>query len=353
MAVNKLENVRPSSSWRQAARMGAHRGKLPPLKPELPEAARPNRLRRASVPNLTREPATRTRKRPRTTPMPLRSWRASLEDKIQIPRKQWRFFKELFDDHADEDSFITEQGFVTAVMKADEKKAEDHGKAVEARFMNKDLGSSMGEKAERNYLQSDVHCRKKWAQNMFQSVVSKKANDLRATWRGRDKREAERISLLDFMCMNFRHLPRSAVRRACEHYQKPPPPAPTKERLSDVEGAQEEIKEMFEGLDTDGDGLVRCNSLAMRTSALGISQDDLAAWMTELPPALQRTKALPHHTALVKTKSKLTLSDFERLMAPVYIKAQKPALTLSEELESIKTSIEFHCDMAMDAMYSY
>ena len=55
-----------------------------------------------------------------------------------------------------------------------------------------------------------------------------------------------------------------------------------------MEGAVEAVREMFEGLDTDKDGLVRTSSLARLTSSLGIDSDDLQAWMKELPAVLHR-----------------------------------------------------------------
>ena len=168
-----------------------------------------------------------TKTRPQTTPL---SWRASLEEnvRIQIPKRQWRFLKQLFDTHADDQE---ERGgvhhgewirFCRHGVKADEKKAVDCGRAVKARFQNKDIGYLMGHKAERKY-KANTHSRKRWAQSMFQSVVTKKQKDMKATWRGRgDAKEADRISLLDFMCLSITHLPRSAVRRACEHYNRHP-----------------------------------------------------------------------------------------------------------------------------------
>ena len=48
-----------------------------------------------------------------------------------------------------EGEYITENGFVSAVMKADEKKAVDC-RAVKARFQNKDIGYLMGTKPNEN-----------------------------------------------------------------------------------------------------------------------------------------------------------------------------------------------------------
>jgi len=261
--------------------------------------------------------------------------------------------KAIFDEHATEDEFITEEGFVRAVIAADLRKAENHGKAVEARYQNEDVGSTMGAKAERHWLKSDRYSRRKWAHSMFQSVTARKAKDMTATWRGRDDAEMDKISLCDFMCLNFPHLPRSAVRRACDHYKRPPPPPPKETTLRDVGGAKEEIRDMFDGLDKDKDGLVRTKSLANLCNRLGITHDDLEQWMTELPPVLHRVKGRlggGGQSDLSRKKSKLDLMDFERLMEPVFVEERTPAagLPVGNELEDIKRSMEWHRELIIN-----
>merc|ERR1711907_880192 len=87
-------------------------------------------------------------------------------------------------------------------------------------------------------------------------------------------------------------------------------------------------KEMFDGLDTDKDGLVRVSSLKPLMANLGISDQDLASWMTDLPPVLHRPQGgvasefglmTGLQRKLIRQKSKLDLDDMERLMAPVYL----------------------------------
>merc|ERR1712100_167492 len=116
------------------------------------------------------------------------------------------------------------------------------------------------------------------AHAMFESFTSKKA----------PSETMQYITLVDFMSMFFPHLPRGAVKKAVAHYEKPPPPPPKKMQLQDLPEAKEEIKEMFDGLDSDKDGLVRVSSLKPLMADLGISEKDLADWMTELPPVLHR-----------------------------------------------------------------
>ena len=249
-----------------------------------------------------------------------------------------------------------------AVVRADRKKAEDHAKHVKSRFHDQDVGSTIGNMAEKAYLDSPTHARRQHATAMFYSFIDKKAQNMTATWKKRDDlTEGTKISLLDFMCLNIPHLPRAAVRRACEFYAEKPPPPPEEGKLADVEGAKEEIAEMFKALDKDGDGILKVTHLEPLLVQLGITKDDMEAWLRELPPSLHRVKGaarldisgrLPQ---LTKMKSKLDILDLERLMEPVYVTGAGGGKTQrnveDDSLEAIQQRIAWNEKIANDVIY--
>lgn len=345
--------------------------RLPPLKPQVPK----QRQRRASAPSVlpisgqtsknsssssfSSSSSSRSKSEGTTA-----SWRRSLIESpvsTQIPRKRWNFLKNIFDEHSDGSGFITESAFVEAVVRADKKKAEDHAKHVKSRFHDQNVGSTIGNMAEKAYLDSPTYARRQHATAMFYSFIDKKAKNMTATWKKRDDlTEGTKISLLDFMCLNIPHLPRDAVRRACEFYAEKPPPPPKEEKLSDVEGAKEEIAEMFKALDKDRDGILKVKNLEPVLIQLGITKNDMDAWLGELPPSLHRVKGasrldisgrLPQ---LTKQKSKLDIFDLERLMEPVYVSRNgniKPELAKEDSLEDIQKRIAWNEKIANDVIY--
>merc|ERR1712146_392343 len=60
------------------------------------------------------------------------------------------------------------------------------------------------------------------------------------------------ISLAQFVHLYFPHLSRQEIERTCSHYTYVPPSLPPRKRtLEDVNGAREEIGEIFKRLDGD------------------------------------------------------------------------------------------------------
>lgn len=354
-------------SWRTAKRQRTAERfgkKLPPLKPQLPKKGRRASAPAALIPikgrtppETTREktPETRRKGAQKNRPAP---WRSSLHEssiQSQIPRKRWKFLKRIFDEHSDGSGFITEAAFVEAVIRQDERKAEDHARHIQSKFHDADVGSTIGAMAEKAYLASPYFARRQHAQAMFYSFVDRKAQDMTATWKKRNNpEEGAKISLLDFMCLNTPHLPRDAVRKACEFYSPLPPPPPKEEKLADIEGAKEEVAQIFQALDVDGDGVVKVKNLEPLMVKLGITKKDVNDWLSELPPSLHRVEAslTPDVPPLTKMKSKLGLLDLEKIMAPVYLKIpEQPGTATSNDLEEIQKRIEWNEKIAMDVIY--
>merc|ERR1712139_498558 len=221
--------------------------------------------------------------------------------------------------------------------RADEKSAEQEGARVRQKYFDSQVGETIAGMAEKRRLLG-TEARRRHASGMFQSYIAKKDGP------------EDFISLLDFVSMYFPHLPRSAVKKACEKYAPLRPPVVKKAKtLKDVEGAKDEIKDMFAGLDSDKDGLVRMRSLEPKILDLGISKADIEEWMQELPPVLCRKQAggLQDEVAISRMKSKLTLQDMECLLAPVHLVSPKKRGSLKE----IKEQIRFCTEVARDAIY--
>merc|ERR1711881_689156 len=306
------------------------------------------RIRRCSAPDIT-APRKTTTLRPLPTkhkagagrPLKKRKTRSAtpgsveaLASTVQIPRKQFAIVKKIFDEHdEDGDGLIDEKEFIAAVAKADLRV----GERVKARFVgDKNMGETAGDIAAKRRVEKGMV---KHAQAMFLSVVAK-------------KKGASQISLVDFVAMFYPHLSRAAVERACKQYQPKPKPAPKEPTLDDVEGAREEISDMFKGLDHDRDGLIRMRSLTPLAIKIGLSHDDLQEWLTELPPALYRAHGSHNleakHLSMERRRSKLTHEDFERLLAPVYLETPEQLDT-----EGLRRQREFNADLAQDVLYSY
>jgi len=310
------------------------------------------RERRQSVPNVSRQcasskqvrtrgvisaPRLRRRTLPQIEALPASS-RPSvklLPAAVQIPRKHYTVVKAIFDEHdEDGDGHITLEEFIEAVSRSDQRKAEDERERIRKKFFDEHLGDTVAMLAEDRYLKGS-QAQKQHAAAMFLSVTSKNG--------------AAQISLLDFMCMYFPHLSRAAVKRACDKYKKPPPPPAKKKTLGDVAGAREEVAQVFAGLDSDGDGLVRMRSLEPLMARLGISKQDLQDWLAELPPALQRARnhTLVEGSSLTRMKSKINLQDMEKLLEPVFL----PKSPKAQTKDQIAAQIERAQALALDAVY--
>lgn len=252
----------------------------------------------------------------------------ALASKPQITRKQFLLIKAIFDEYdRDQTGQISEDEFVAAVLRLDVKKAEREGERVRARFLNKDIGDTVGAQAESRLLKGE-RARSNHAVSMYRSVVEKKG----------------KLELVDLCELYFPHLPRSAVKRACDHHaEKPPPPAAPKsfdEKLDEATGAREEITDIFEALDTDGDGLVRMRSLEPLLIDLGITEKDMSSWMQD---------------GMIRTKSKLNVDDMHRLLGSAYIPSSpRPDANgefKRETLESLKRQISWDQNLALEIIY--
>lgn len=306
------------------------RSATPPCtKPQSARAPRRHRPRTGDAHLSTKEPFA----------APLPGSVKALATTVQIPRKQFKLIKKIFDEHdADNDGVLTLDEFVAAVAKADVRKAEQEGDRVKAKFFDEVVGDTIGEMAERSYLKG-AHAQRRHAAGMFQAIMRKKTASC----------STQVLSLLDFLVLYFPHLPRSAVKRAYDKYTKPPPPPPKRKTLGDVDGAKEEIAQMFRGLDRDQDGLVRMRSLKPLMSQLGISEQDTDDWLAELPPPLHRAQAglnALKDPQMSRKKSKLTIQDLECLLEPVFVQSPKKMTK-----EDIAKQIELNHDIAMDVMY--
>lgn len=256
--------------------------------------------------------------------------------KVQIPKSLFNLVKSIFDEHdMDGDRQIDENEFIEAVGRADEKSAEQEAARIKERYFDQQVGGTIAAMAEKRRLLGS-EARRRHARGMFHSVTSKKST------------HEQHITLLDWVSMFFPHLPRSAVKKACDKYAPEQPPTVVKKKtLNDINGAKEEIGDMFLGLDADRDGLVRIKSLEPRMLSLGISKTDIQDWLGDLPPVLCRKKAgTLHEPSMSRVKSKLTLQDMECLLGPVYLTPNK-----SSNLKDIQKQIEFSTDVACDAIY--
>lgn len=258
----------------------------------------------------------------------------ALATKVQIPRKQFNIIKAVWDDHDKQKlGYIGEHDFIQAVLRLDEKKAEREGERIRARYLDKRVGDTVGALAELRCMES-AKARSRHAAGMFRTVAE-----------GAGKPEHHnRIELLDFVALFFPHLPRSAVRRACEHYcEKPPPPPPPKtfdEKLDETPGARDEIKDIFERLDSDHDGLVRMKSLEPIMVELGITQNDIKGWLEDMTPGV-----------MSRMKSKLDVDDMQQLLGPTYIPPSPKRKDNASEGEEIKDQIAFNQDILLDVLY--
>lgn len=263
----------------------------------------------------------------------------ALAKKVQISRKQWGVIKAVWDDHDKKKlGWIGEPEFLKAVLCLDERKAEREGERIRSRYFDKDVGDTVGALAELDKLSGD-QARGRHAAAMFRAVVEAA---------GKTGEEQDRIELVDFVALFFPHLQRAAVRRACEHYcEKPAPPPKIKtfeEKLEEAPGAKEEIREIFERLDGNKDGLVRMKSLEPMMVELGITQKDIQGWMLDMPHG----KGLG---AMGRMKSKLDVDDMQQLLGPSYILPSPKVKSRVVEGEEIKQQIAFNQDILLEVMY--
>lgn len=262
----------------------------------------------------------------------------ALATTVQIPRKHYAVIKAIFDDHdGDSDGFITQEEFIEAVSRADQTRANDEKERVKKRYFDSGIGDTVAALAEHRYLHG-AHAQRQHASAMFLTMVAKKPEE-----------EMHQISLEEFVHMYFPHLSRAAVKKACDKYQKKPPPQKRK-TLADVKGALEEVQAVFAGLDSDNDGLVRVRSLEPLMMKLGISERDVEDWLKELPPVLLRaTGELKEGASISRMKSTLNIQDMERLLEPVLLPASPKKLSKKE----IDRKIEYQKELALDVMYGH
>merc|ERR1711939_835384 len=120
------------------------------------EAAASSQRRRQSLPQI-QPPALRRRKQRRRSAsqcelretqcghLPSLKTPERLPTKVQIPRKLFNLVKAIFNEHDhDRDGFITEEEFVAAVTRADERKAEQEAERIKRRFHDKNVGETVG-----------------------------------------------------------------------------------------------------------------------------------------------------------------------------------------------------------------
>jgi len=261
----------------------------------------------------------------------------ALAEKVQIPRKQWEVIAAVWEDHdIHRNGAITENDFVKAVHRLDEKKAEREGERIRARYFDKNVGDTVGALAELRYVQGK-QARTRHASSMFQTVTER-------TKKSKNPHD-NRIELVDFVAMFFPHLGRSAIQRACDYYaEKPPPPKPIKtfeQKLDEVPEAREEIRAIFERLDGDKDGLVRMKSLEPMMIEHGISESDVQGWLQEGATG-----------EMCRMKSKLDVEDMQRLLGPVYIPpSPKDNNDCVSEGKEISKSIDRQHAILLDVMY--
>lgn len=266
--------------------------------------------------------------RPRHTP--LGSKLKPLASGVQIPRKLFSMVRKIFEEHdADGDGFISEREFIRAVSRADEAQGEREAERISERYFDKGMGATVGGLAAVNRARGPKS-QTQHASAMFHAGLQR----------------GSQISLVDFVALYFPHLPRTAVVRAVNKYtKKPPPSAPPKKTLNATQ--KNEIVDMFTGLDSDSDGLVRVKSLERKVCSLGISQNDLNDWMMELPPQLHRAKGnLLEGASLSRMRSKLNLQDMEKLLAPTLLLSPR-----NMSYGDLKNQLEFNADVALDVLY--
>lgn len=254
---------------------------------------------------------------------------------VQIPRKRFDVVRRIFEDHdTDHDGRISEEEFIQAVARADEAQGEREAERVSERYFDKSAGATIGALAAEQRV-NGVKAHRRHGSAMFHSAVAKSG------------RGADDISLADFVAMYFPHLPRSAVVKCVKKYtEKPPPPKKTK-TLEDVEGGKEEIEQIFKGLDTNNDGLVRVRSLEPLMCKLGISESDVNDWLSELPPRLHRARGeLREGASLSRMRSTLHLQDMEKLLAPTILLSPRQL-----SYDDMKKQLEFNADVALDVLY--
>merc|ERR1711939_21745 len=270
MAPSSASHTVPAPAWLRAATPPAKAGALPPVKP--------------------------------------------LSAKVQIPKKQFMMLKAVFDEHdADRDGYLTLEDFIGAVTRMDARKSQSEGERRGALCFDETTRQIVGRTAEKAYLEGKHAQRQHHAAGMFKAIVSKKSHS------------CEHISLLDFLSLSLPHLPKSAVKRAHDKYNKKP--EPKRKTLDDVDGAKEEVAHMFRCLGPDHQGLVSISSLEPRLEKLGFSSKDVNDMLAELPPPLFRAQGdinAPEQAQLCRQKSKLSLQDVEKLFEPVFVLQDSP-----------------------------
>lgn len=222
----------------------------------------------------------------------------------------WQIFKE---HDSDGDGLITENEFAAAVSRV----GVDDNRSFKARPTT---GVSLGQHSF----------------GIYERIMSK------------ERQVHGGISLVQFVHLYFPHLSRAEVERTVKHYTyEPPPPPPVERTLSDVEGAKEEIEEIFKKLDGDKDGLVRVKSLEPMFLRTGLRSGDVQEWLKEI--GLQGTHATEAEKKLERLKSKLDLRDMEKLLGPVYVGSSEdqPATT-----KQIQKQIDWNRDLALDVIYA-
>jgi len=277
------------------------------------------RRRRATLPELQQVPALpKPAKRASTArtvllgaPKAIASEAGSTERKVQIPKKLFNLVHAIFIEHdEDGDGIICQEEFVRAVAAMNER---DDGSRRKVRPSHSEVVG-------------------KHALDMYQSALRK---SIRGDGKG--------ITLASFCAMYFSHLPFHEVERACMHYTyRPPTPTPRETTVGDIEGAQDEIKAIFDALDTDHDGLVRMKSLEPMLQRIGISTQEVSEWLEQLPsrPGVQRTL------------SKIDAMDLESIMAPSYIaRVEGPAKNLT--MEELKRQHEWNEEIYMQLISAH
>jgi len=322
-----------------------------PRRHSLPEARRPtpvttSRPRRHTLPAIVAPPC----------PLPAPSCPPAktgalppvkpLSSKVQVPRKQFMMLKAVFEEHdATKDGYLTLEDFVAAVTAADAKKAKSEGERRGALCFDETTREVVGRKAEQSFLEG-AHARRQHATGMFKAIVSKKS-------RSSCEQTVEHISLLDFLALYLPHLSKAALKKAHDKYVKAPAPK-RKPTLEDVDGAKEEVEQIFRSLGPNHQGLVSMRTLEPRLEKLGFNSQDVSDLLAELPPPLFRAQGdvnAPEQAQLQRQKSMLSLQDVEKLLEPVFCVHNSPKDGLISHSEMEK-QIAASSEMAMGLIYS-
>jgi len=150
----------------------------------------------------------------------------------------------------------------------------------------------------------------------------KMAHMIQGMWRCFDKKGSGYMTLAQLLKAYYPHLSNKDCKRVVSHYvsHQPVPPVTTlREKLANIPGALEDIRDIFDHWDKNKDGLVEWSDLSDTLSMAGIDRETATTWLHKEATSSESKNGEQVEGGLQRRLSHLDLSDMEILLASNYL----------------------------------